>query len=210
MAIKLKKGNLVTVTATKDGKKTTYDGIVQSAGKNVVIHYDIVYSEDRTSYKYKEYKQTAERTEAFIKSGVIKFVADAKPRPALPKGLETVQCKGLKEFEASDGIAFSVNIYFKGKKVATYSNGGFGGPDEVRGEIIRKAEKYELLPLFAEFKTLVEELVGNSVLPTHDGKLEGFCSYLLNYSEEESFEDHAVRMHKEWEAFKTEHDIPQK
>lgn len=57
--------------------------------------------------------------------------------------------KGYKEFRGTDGYAFTCGLYFKGKRIAVVSDGGYGGEHDYA---VLDKEK------FAEFEKFVKDL----------------------------------------------------
>jgi len=103
-----KKGNIVTFNASEG----QIIGMVKSIGKTAmkVRVADGLYNIPITKIKG------------------ITLLAEKAP---LPVGLEGLEIKGLKEHMGRDGICFTANLYNNGNKIATLSNSGDGGCNDI-------------------------------------------------------------------------------
>lgn len=62
--------------------------------------------------------------------------------PAEEESLKKWKVKSSKSFDTSDGYAFEMVLTYDGKKAATVTNGGYGGPDDIYFENKDYEKKY--------------------------------------------------------------------
>lgn len=85
--------------------------------------------------------------------------------PVEEESLKKWKVKSSKSFDTSDGYAFEMVLTYDGKKAATVTNGGYGGPDDIYFESKDFEQKYN--DILKETEKKVGEKVGIDILSAY-------------------------------------------